>query len=542
MNLLDNVCKFLGPQIDYVWFLEATGLAVFVYAAVVGHREDSGRSRWNLLALFAAFYILGIWARIIAGCTPWFTVIESARTIATLASLVLLVEFARRRIVDSRGKGPGVWLTIAALALVVLFGHSSWKLLEMRARLALGLPAGLCVALMMLGQARQLEKPRRWPLICLGISILLLCVAEVIGNGPTDTIPTRSPAIDYGWILTILNECLKAALALCAGWSALYFGHNSKTRKRAGDAGKQGFVKWVSLGLPPVLLAGAVLTSLIGGAVNQHLNNQFLVRTWLAASKLSPSDVGHLTGSPSDIKTPAYKRIVRQLVETHTINNDAKYVYLMRQRGDKMIFIADAEPPTSEDFSPPGEVYEETEADDLVHYKTQAALVMPPFRDAWGIWITSQVPIIDVDKGRMVACLSMDIDAHLWESWLAQYRLLCIVITGLLCLLIFATSSFVQARQEAQIAAFERRYHILEQVSPVGIFTADPRGNCTHVNERWSEIAGLGEQEALGTGWTRTLHPDDTETCYPPGTRRAANICRSRWNTGSETRKMKRPG
>ena len=57
----------------------------------------------------------------------------------------------------------------------------------------------------------------------------------------------------------------------------------------------------------------------------------------------------------------------------------------------------------------------------------------------------------------------------------------------------------------------EGRLQILAKVSPVGIFRTDALGNCIYVNERWCELAGMREAEALGEGWIRALHPEDRE-------------------------------
>lgn len=54
----------------------------------------------------------------------------------------------------------------------------------------------------------------------------------------------------------------------------------------------------------------------------------------------------------------------------------------------------------------------------------------------------------------------------------------------------------------------------LNDISPVGIFRTDPDGRCLHVNRRWSEIAGLTQDEAHGDGWASVLHPDDAERVF----------------------------
>ncbi|HKF54181.1 MAG TPA: PAS domain S-box protein [Blastocatellia bacterium] len=64
---------------------------------------------------------------------------------------------------------------------------------------------------------------------------------------------------------------------------------------------------------------------------------------------------------------------------------------------------------------------------------------------------------------------------------------------------------------EVALRDSERRYQTLTEVSPVGIFYADPQARCVYVNDRWCEIAGLSAEEAAGTGWVRALHPDDRE-------------------------------
>jgi PAS domain S-box-containing protein len=54
----------------------------------------------------------------------------------------------------------------------------------------------------------------------------------------------------------------------------------------------------------------------------------------------------------------------------------------------------------------------------------------------------------------------------------------------------------------------------LARVSPVGIYHCDEFGNCTYVNERWCELTGLTFAEALGSGWERAIHPEDSDRIH----------------------------
>jgi two-component system, cell cycle sensor histidine kinase and response regulator CckA len=66
-------------------------------------------------------------------------------------------------------------------------------------------------------------------------------------------------------------------------------------------------------------------------------------------------------------------------------------------------------------------------------------------------------------------------------------------------------------RAEAALRESEERFRVLAEVSPVGIFSADPAGRTRFVNRRWCEIAGLTPEQAMGDGWQAALHPEDRE-------------------------------
>lgn len=60
----------------------------------------------------------------------------------------------------------------------------------------------------------------------------------------------------------------------------------------------------------------------------------------------------------------------------------------------------------------------------------------------------------------------------------------------------------------------ENRYHILTEISPVGIFRTDADGYTTYVNPRWSEITGMPYEKALGNGWLDAVHEEDRKSLH----------------------------
>jgi rsbT co-antagonist protein RsbR len=77
------------------------------------------------------------------------------------------------------------------------------------------------------------------------------------------------------------------------------------------------------------------------------------------------------------------------------------------------------------------------------------------------------------------------------------------------------TAAAAQALADEQaLRLSEERFRMLTTSVPVGIFETDGAGQCLFVNERWSKITGITSEEARGSGWTRTLHPEDREQVF----------------------------
>jgi len=60
----------------------------------------------------------------------------------------------------------------------------------------------------------------------------------------------------------------------------------------------------------------------------------------------------------------------------------------------------------------------------------------------------------------------------------------------------------------------EERYRALAKVSPVGIFRTNVEGRCIYVNNRWCELAGMAEKNALAENWADALHTEDRERVF----------------------------
>ncbi|MFY8017423.1 MAG: PAS domain S-box protein, partial [Inhella sp.] len=78
------------------------------------------------------------------------------------------------------------------------------------------------------------------------------------------------------------------------------------------------------------------------------------------------------------------------------------------------------------------------------------------------------------------------------------------------------------ARQAARaLAESELKFRQLSDFSPVGVFHTDALGQCTYTNARWQAIYGLSEAQALGPGWSSSLHPEDVAKVFAEWTEAA---------------------
>ncbi len=73
----------------------------------------------------------------------------------------------------------------------------------------------------------------------------------------------------------------------------------------------------------------------------------------------------------------------------------------------------------------------------------------------------------------------------------------------------FETASINIKKVSDKLELKDIQYQTLTNISPVGIFQAQSDGQTTFVNNRWCEITGINEKDALGWGWLSKVHPDD---------------------------------
>jgi hypothetical protein len=174
---------------------------------------------------------------------------------------------------------------------------------------------------------------------------------------------------------------------------------------------------------------------------------RLLARTSAVASSLDIAQIRQLKGKPDDDETAGFKRVVTQLRKVQDADPDIRFCYLMRRQGDAVVFTLDTTNPSSDDYSPPGEVYEEA-SPELVHsFVDGKPFVEGPTVDRWGTWISALVPVRDPANHKVLAVLGMDVSATRWNIVVAGSRIATALAVVLLSwLVIFLAFRFNQRR------------------------------------------------------------------------------------------------
>jgi PAS domain S-box-containing protein len=91
-----------------------------------------------------------------------------------------------------------------------------------------------------------------------------------------------------------------------------------------------------------------------------------------------------------------------------------------------------------------------------------------------------------------------------------------------------------QRLAEKRLAESEARFRTMAETVPDILFTADPYGHASYVNQRYYRITGMPPGSALGMSWLEALHPDDRDgvvaawadnTAHPKGFSMRYRLC-----------------
>ncbi len=205
---------------------------------------------------------------------------------------------------------------------------------------------------------------------------------------------------------------------------------------------------WIKTALIALLLvvAGAMSAWLIARGADRDTRADLLHQTQDIARMMDVAQLQALTATEADLASPEYGQLKNQLISFRSANPQCRFLYLLGSTQDgSVFFFGDSEPPDSEDYSPPGQVYDEASTECREIFTTRAAIVEGPSSDRWGTWVSALVPVTDPRTGEVIAVLGADMDGRNWGWDVAAKSAL--PVGFLLMLLLGAITVFVSARR-----------------------------------------------------------------------------------------------
>lgn len=229
-------------------------------------------------------------------------------------------------------------------------------------------------------------------------------------------------------------------------------------------------------------------------------SDRALVIAATASESINGEMLKQLNAEPNDEGTVAYESIKRRLVKIPNVDNNIRFAYIYAKKGDKLYFVADSEPATSQEYSPPGQEYTEADQQYFQPFLTGQSLITQPATDRWGSWVSVLVPMVDEQTGAIVAVFATDYPATEWRqlafvSAMQAGSTVLILLILLIAVFIIVKDGLRAQRAEEDLAKFKLAVdNVTEHVA-----ITDPEGMILYMNKAAEEITGYSVKESLGT-------------------------------------------
>jgi signal transduction histidine kinase/DNA-binding NarL/FixJ family response regulator len=450
--------NFLEINLDYILLVQGIALAsaAMLVSRALARRDTNFAWRW--LGGAATAYAVGAWLEMIAPNgvdQPWVAV---GGQVSRALALVCLAECLRRSNRGERRPGSQVWMLECALALAQFSAGRAGapEDLWIQAGLAAGMTGAVAVVLWRTREAGSPEAPARGfaaaGLAAYGLASGCCALANGFDIGGANS-------AGLGWFQAgPWAEVARTLFALALAASAVQVRSapvrsDGKTAPSAVE--RRHRLIWMGA-IAVVLAAGFAAAAVIGEAKDTAMRNDVLVRTRFAAAAVNLDDVREVHWDDSDLSRPGYRSLKRLMMSLVRSNSDLRFVLLIGLRGGKCYFLVDSEDPSSKDYSPPGQWYEEASPDYVDGIARRQAYVIGPVTDRWGTWIISSVPLIDLGGAKGKVSAEIDITASDWYSRIRRARMPAIAITLLVVLLIvtfaYSEEELFRAKNAAEAA------------------------------------------------------------------------------------------
>jgi len=213
---------------------------------------------------------------------------------------------------------------------------------------------------------------------------------------------------------------------------------------------------------------------IISVELDDEAETNLISKANIIAAIINKEHLSTLKGNDSDLALQEYSSIKHQLYNVRTSIQEYKFVYILGYNAklDSVFFFVDSQLTSSEDYAPPGLIYDEISDDFKAAVLSGEPSFVGPVTDRWGTIVTALIPMKNPETGKIIATLGMDVEADNWLSYLLHRSLLPISLIFLTTVLfIFAvilkmkTNDLSQTVKIDSLTGLFSRKTIIEQAT-----------------------------------------------------------------------------
>ena len=218
--------------------------------------------------------------------------------------------------------------------------------------------------------------------------------------------------------------------------------------------------------LSALTIVTLLLSWLIISITDQEIRNAFMVQTQIGANSISVKRIKNLTGTISDLKSPDYLELKKQLANIKKVDDNLHFVYLMGiHKKGKIFFYVDDKPDGHPEGSSPGSAYDEAPKEFTEVIQTGNAVVQGPSSDSWGSYVSGCAPVIDPNTGKTIAIFAIDFATSPWYWKIFNYAALPL---GLVFFLYLGLISMLVSSQRGKLLKkSEEKYRFMFENNPL---------------------------------------------------------------------------
>jgi PAS domain S-box-containing protein len=259
-----------------------------------------------------------------------------------------------------------------------------------------------------------------------------------------------------------------------------------------------------------ILAAGLAFTYVTAGVKDSEMRDTILTETRLASTGIMTRNIQALSGSEADLSSPYYRELKAQMALIRSAKPSCRFAYILQERPDGTVIISvDSEDPSSPDYSPPGQVYNEVPGQAKEAFRTGYGITAGPYPDRWGSWVSGYVPLHDPATGKITGIFGMDTNA---KEWNLEIAIACVtpVMTMLVLLVVVILFFSLHERNErerrilkdseAVLQDSERRLSQIIDFLPDATFAIDRAGRVIAWNRAIEEMTGVAAADIIGKG------------------------------------------